>query len=359
MPSLTARGAITRSNLDILWHYPDMLPTPDAAPDVRFLLLPLPEFTMLPFAGFVDKLRFSADDEDYSRQRYCAWQILGLGDGVSSSSGVAIATPLKPEQVRLADYDYLVVFGGRSARRTRQLADSYGPLLRRAAAHGLTLVSIDNACFLLAAAGLLGEARVAMHWRHVQEFRTAFPRIAVSEQLYCIDGRRISCAGGSAAIDLAVELLARHCGRTRALKGLADMLVDAAREPDHRLQSLAEESGAGRHVGRAIGLMRSLLAEAITIDELAARVGISRRQLDRMFRAGVGHSAHDYWQEMRLQHVRWRLLHSDHSLAGLAAEIGIGDSSALCKLFRRRFGHSPGALRRQPTPSDHRRAPFA
>lgn len=42
------------------------------SPDLRFLLLPLPEFALLPFGGFLDKLRFSADDEDYSRQRYCA-----------------------------------------------------------------------------------------------------------------------------------------------------------------------------------------------------------------------------------------------------------------------------------------------
>ena len=39
-------------------------------PDVRFLLLPLPEFSLLPFGGFLDKLRFTGDEEDYSRQRY-------------------------------------------------------------------------------------------------------------------------------------------------------------------------------------------------------------------------------------------------------------------------------------------------
>ncbi len=43
-----------------------------ARPDVRFLLLPLPEFALLPFGGFVDKLRFSADEADRSRQRYCS-----------------------------------------------------------------------------------------------------------------------------------------------------------------------------------------------------------------------------------------------------------------------------------------------
>lgn len=330
---------------------PPSAPPSDAAatPDVRFLLLPLPEFSLLPFGGFLDKLRFAADEADYSRQRHCEWRVLGLAQGqVVSSSGVAIGVELVPEQARLADYDYLVVFGSRTAQGSLSAAVAYGGLLRDAAAQGVTLVSVDNACFLLAELGLLNGYRVALHWRHLQEFRAAFPHLdAVPDQLYCVDGARISCAGGSAAIDLAVELLARHVGRTRALKGLADMLVDAPRAQRHRLASLDEEANAGRHVGRAIALMRARLAQKCGVAELAAQVGLSRRQLDRLFHARFGQSAHDYWQEMRLQHVRWRLLNADHSLAQLADEVGLQDASYLCKVFRKRFGQSPDGLRRQ------------
>jgi transcriptional regulator GlxA family with amidase domain len=316
---------------------------------VRFLLLPLPEFTLLPFGGFLDKLRFSADEADYSRQRRCEWRVLGLKPGhVVSSSGVATEIQVIPEEVRLAAYDYLVVFGGRTARGSQALAADYGGLLREAAALGVTLVSIANACFILAEAGLLNGYRVALHWRHLQEFRAAFPHIqVVEEQLYCLDGPRISCSGGSAAIDLAVELLARHLGRARALKGLADMLVDSPRAQSHRLSSLDEEAHGGRHLGRAIALMHAWLAEKAGIAELAAQIGLSRRQLDRLFHAHFGQSAHDYWQEMRLQHVRWRLLNSTHSLALLADEVGLQDASYLCKVFRKRFGQSPDSMRKQ------------
>lgn len=335
---------------------PPELPSPsppddgDTQPDVSFLLLPVPEFTLLPFGGFLDKLRFSADEADYSRQRHCRWQVLGLQPGhVISSSGVAAEIQVTPGDIRLAEHDYLVVFGGRTARGSQAVAAEYGGLLREAAAQGVTLVSIDNACFLLAALGLLNGHRVAVHWRHRQEFRAAFPAIQVmEEQLYCLDGARISCAGGSAAIDLAVELLARHLGRTRALKGLADMLVDAPRAQGHWLSSLDEDAYAGRHIGRAIALMRSRLGDKTRIDELAAQIGLGRRQLDRLFQAQFGQSAHDYWQEMRLQHVRWRLLNSHHPLALLADEVGLQDASYLCKVFRKRFGVSPDGLRRQP-----------
>ena len=318
------------------------------APDVRVLVLPLPEFTLLPFGGFLDKLRFSADDEDYSQQRYCRWDIVGLTRGsVTSSSGVEVAIQVMPQDLRWSDYDYLVVFGGRSAARTQRHAKAYAPLVKAAARHGLTLVSIDNACFLLAELGLLDGHTVALHPRHAVEFETAFPRIPISAtQLYLFDGKRVSCAGGSAAIDLAVELLVRHCGRARALKGLADMLVDEPRESRHLLKSQGEEPQVGRYAGRAIGLMRKQLASGSTVDAIAAAVGISRRQLDRLFLQQFELTAQAYWQEMRLQHLRWRLVNSTSSLSALADEIGAQDASHVGKLFRRRFGMSPGQFRK-------------
>lgn len=324
-------------------------------PDVRFLLLPLPEFTMLPFGGFLDKLRFSADDEDRSRQRFCAWKMLGLtADPIHSSSGVAVCIDVTAEQVDLQAYDYLVVFGSRTAERSKSLARDYAPLLRRAARAGLSLVCVDNASFLLAKAGLLNGYKVALHWRHVPEFRTAFPRIDIrSEMIYCFDRDRISCSGGSAAIDMAVELLSRHCGRERALKGLADMLIDEPRGEGHRLKSLEAEPEAGRHLSRAISLMRTLMADQMTVSELAARIGIGRRHLDRLFVDRFKISAHEYWSAMRMDHVHWRVLNSNHSLAGIADEVGVGNASNLCRVFRKKFGYSPGTLRSDKLKNNH------
>ncbi|MHC6225318.1 GlxA family transcriptional regulator [Pseudomonas sp. X10] len=318
-------------------------------PDIRLLILPLPEFALLPLGAFLDKLRFSADDEDYSRQRYCSWTLVGLTPApVFSSSGAALQVEATFDQVTLADYDYLVLFGGRSAGATAALAPAYKPLLRRAARAGLKLVCVDNAAFLLAACGLLNGHKVALHWRHEAEFRVSYPRIQVQrEQLYCFDGARISCAGGTAAIDLAVELLTRACGRTRALKGLADMLVDETRDSRHALRSQVVAGVQGRHVQRAIALMHHRMAGSGSVEQLAAELGISRRQLDRLFQESEGMSAKAFWLEMRLQHVKWRLLNSSHSLAQIADEVGMADSSYLGKCVRRRFGCTPAQLRKR------------
>ncbi|MGF1682765.1 GlxA family transcriptional regulator [Photobacterium minamisatsumaniensis] len=319
--------------------------------DVRFLLLPLPEFNMLPFGGFLDKLRFSADDEDYSQQRYCQWIVAGLEAGaIVSSSAITVEAQYALSEVDIEEYDYLVVFGSRSAQSSMRLAESYKPLLRKAASKGVTLVSVDNACFLFAAAGLLKGRKVAVHWRHIQEFSSAFPHISIqAEQLYCIDGKRISCAGGTAAIELAVELLSRHCGKTKALKGLADMLVDETRQQQHHLKSLEENNQSsvyvGRHVRRAIGLMRQHLAHNETVESIAAQLGVSRRQLDRLFFQGYRQTAKDYWLAMKMNHAKWRLTNSAMSLQHIAEEVGISDVSNFCKVFKRFHGATPGSLR--------------
>ena len=321
-------------------------PTP--RPDLRVALLPLPEFALLPFGGFVDKLRFTADEADYSRQRWCTWRVLGLAPGqVRASSGVELAIDTVAKDVHWRDFDLLVVFGGRSAAATEALAPHYRATLRSAAAAGLTLAAIDNASFLLAACGLLDNHAVSLHWRHAAEFRASFPRIRIlDDRLFHVDGKHASCAGGTAAIDLAIALLERACGRPRALKGLADMLVDEARSGQSPLRSMDATQLAPPPLARALALMHTHLATPMGADALAQRAGISRRQLDRLFHEHHGMPAAAYWQELRLQQARWRLINSNHSLAQIADEIGLVDTSHLSRLFRRRFGNSPAAFRR-------------
>ena len=338
-------------------------------PDLRLLLLPLPGFALLPFGAFVDKLRFSADEEDHSRQRYCTWTLLGLdGRAVASSSGVSVVVDIDASangarDIDVADaasdhpgvdsgafdyraFDYLVIFGSRSAEATRSLAASHGRLLRAAVAAGLPLVAIDNASFLLAQAGLLRGYRVALHWRHVAEFRAAFPRIGIeAEAIYCFDRDRITCAGGMAAIDMAVQLLARHCGLERARKGLADMLVDELRPASHHLQSLSGSPDLGRHLSRAVALMRDAMGEPLTVAAIASRIGIGRRHLDRLFVERFGVSAHDHWTAMRMALVHWRLVNSTLSLAAIADEVGLGNAGSLARAFRQHYGCTPTEAR--------------
>lgn len=349
---------IYKQYIDINCGNLDKIMTSSLQNPVSFLLLPLPEFTLLPFAGFLDKLRFSADDADHSQQRYCRWQLTcldPLSDGIQkekhtlvhSSCGVQVAVNHTINSVSFEGVDYLVLFGSRSPRKANQHAKQLKGTLRQAMVQGVTLVAVDNASFILAACGLLDHKSVAIHWRHQQEFSASFPKVKLLEEdLFCLDGNPMTSVGGTAAIDLAVELLARKTGRERALKGLADMIVDEPRSNHHKLKSIPDTAPPNRHLHRAISLMRNYLSEDISIEQIAQQIGLSRRQLDRQFKQAFDHSAHAYWTEMRLQHVHWRLINSHHNLSILSEEVGIKDTRYLSKLIRKRFGQTPAEIRR-------------
>lgn len=315
---------------------------------VRFLLIPLNNFNMLPFGGFLDKLRFSADEADHSQQRYCSWKVLSHNKGlVISSSGIPIRVDIDFSDVKPADFDYVVFFGSRTASESQQQAAYYRSFVRNVVANGIPIVSIDNACFTLAELGLLNRHQTVVHWRHHSEFKATYPKVIVrDEQLYHFDKKLISCTGGSATIDLAVAILQKHVGQTKAEKGLADMLVDENRSMQHRLKSSEQRLYGNRHMDRAISLMQENLEQKISVEQVAALIGISRRQLDRLFQQKLSISARHYWQELRLQHVYWRLKHSNHDLAQLGDEVGVRDISYLCKIFKKRFGVTPGQCRR-------------
>ncbi len=313
------------------------------AKGIRFLLIPLPNFNMLPFGAFLDKLRFSADEDDNSQQRFCSWQVMANESGlILSSSGIPVMVERTPSDVELTHVDYVVLFGSRSAKESQQQAKVYGAFLKKVAAVGVPIVSVDNACFTLAELGLLNGHQVVVHWRHHHEFKADYPQVTVrDEQLYHFDRKVISCTGGSATIDLAIAILQRHLGQAWAEKGLADMLVDETRANHHKLKSSPQARHTNRHIDRAISLMQERMAHDVSVDQIALSIGLSRRQLDRLFEQLFSVSTHQYWQEMRMRHVEWRLRHSSHSLAQLADEVGFKDSSYLCKVFRQRFGMSP------------------
>ncbi|USD43353.1 helix-turn-helix domain-containing protein [Vibrio sp. SCSIO 43135] len=316
------------------------------SPTLRFALLPLEDFAMLPFGGFIDKLRFTADEADSSQQRLCSWKVVGHQQQVRSSSGVLLNIDQHVDDIELTKIDYLVIFGSRTAKQAIEQSNQYGDWIKRAAANGTPLVTLDNGSFLLAKLGLLSNHEVAIHWRHEQEFRSMFPKLRVtSDKLYQFDGKRITCAGGSASIDLAAEILAKHFDQPRALKGLADMLVDETREPVHILRSTKDEYQQDSILNSAIRLMRLHLADATSLEDIAQRIGISRRQLDRKFHAFTQQTAHHYWLNMRLDYAKWRLVNSTLTLSTIADEINVSDASYLSKLLMKRFGQTPNQIR--------------
>ena len=321
---------------------------PTTKPDLRVGFVLLPQFTLVSFAGFLDVLRHAADEADRGRQIHCAWQIVAPTlDPVVSSGGVEV-TPW----ARLGEptrFDCVVVVGGPRSGSGRLPSETLA-FLRRAHDAGRLIAGLGTGCFTLGAAGLLDGRRCSVHFRHAGEFRTRFPKAEVAvHEIYRFDRNVATCPGGTAAIDLAVDIVSCYCGRSRATKGLADLVVDEHRttshvpsHPFHNLESCGDE-----RVETATRLMRQNLSGKRSIGDLAGTLHLTAGQLGRAFRAHTELTPTEVWRAMRLQHARWRLFNASHSVSRIARECGFADAPHFIRWFRRVYGQTPHAARRE------------
>lgn len=312
--------------------------------ELSVAVLLLPQFSLLPLGGFLDALRHAADEADRSRQRYCRWQLCSIdGAAVRASCGAELAVDRALSDLSLNDLDYLVVHAG-LLEGLQGLPEELYQMLRDVAAKDLPLVGLDSGTFALAQSGLMRGYKAAVHWRHLGDYVSRFPDSpAVSDQLLVVDRSRTSCPGGAAAIELAVALLTRHCGRRRALKGMADLQVEGPRAQAKLERGPSVEDP---RLQRVISLMQAQLAQPLTSAKLAQRVGLSTRQLDRLFQMHFNQSARSYYMQLRLQQARWAVEHSVRSFSLIADQTGFCDSAHLLRNFRAQYGETPGALRR-------------
>lgn len=325
-----------------------MIPTPSAIRNeplaVGFVLLQ--RFTMLPFSAFVDCLRLAADDGDRSQQIRCRWQFMSSGgQDVVSSSGATITGchPLTaPER-----FDYIVVIGGvlADSEQEDQQALDY---LCEASRCAVPLVGVCTGAFSLIKAGLMDGRQCCVSWYHHGDLTQRFPDVEpVADRLFIDDGDRLTCAGGIASADLAAYLVERHLGKAWAMKSLHILLIDEARQGNHpQPQPVVFEKVADRTVRRAITILEQHLGQAISVDELARRVGCSRRNIERKFREELGIGPQKFARDLRLRYGLWLLHYTAKSVTEIGERCGFADTAHFSRHFREAFGNTPTAIRK-------------
>ncbi|MCI4644785.1 MAG: GlxA family transcriptional regulator [Hyphomonadaceae bacterium] len=309
--------------------------------NVGFLLVD--GFTLGAFANFVDVLRLSADEDDGSRQINCSWRILGRTSApVKSSCGVSIQPDYRSFEPD--SFDYLVLVGG--VLRNKAGLDPWQiEYLRRAAASGVPLAALCTGVFHLTAAGLMKGYKCCVSWFHHQDFLDQFEKtVPVSDQLYVVDRDRLTCSGGVGSAHLAALLVNRHIGVAAAKKSLSIMMIDQVFGEDvPQPQSDLNMEINDPLVRKAIHFMRQRMNSPPTTPEIAARLGISRRQLERRFQIALGSSPARVCRSLRLRHGALVLARGHRSLSDIAEETGFCDASHFIRSYRNEFGHPPAS----------------
>ena len=302
------------------------------------------EFTLSALANFIDVLRLAGEEADESRDIRCHWLVMASSAGpIRASCGLTISPTsglLDPGSL-----DYIVVVGGLLHRGT-PLDRQTQIYLTSAGRTPVKLVGISTGSFVLCRLGLLEGKKCCISWALYQDFLQEFDReVPVADQLYIIDGNRLTCPGGVGCTHLAADLVRRHLGASLAQKVLRVLMIDQPKQGSSLQPAPPMELVHGNeHVSRALLCMEQNIARPISVPEIAARQGLSSRHLDRLFRQVVGSPPHATYLKLRLKHARW-MLGLDLSLASIAAETGFSDSAHLGKSFKKIYGRNPSEER--------------
>lgn len=221
--------------------------------------------------------------------------------------------------------------------------------LRQQAAGGVALGGIGTGAAVLAQAGLLAGHRATLHWPHVQALADAHAQVVVSSNLYEIDRGRLSCAGGTASLDLLIAWLAQRHGERVGQELLAHFGLERLRGRDERQRApVAARIGHGApKLTEAVALMEANLGEPLPTEDIARLVGVSRRQLERLFKQHLDELPSRYYAELRLARARRLLQQTSHSILQVALSCGFSSGPHFSNAYRARFGHTPRDARSQ------------
>lgn len=311
---------------------------------LRFAFILTEDFSLLAFSCFIEALRELEDHGHMTGRRFCCWEVIGsAGASFRSSCGVKVGAS---HDTRDADsFDHVVVVGGRWEAKTSSAAVGF---LARAAFLAKTIVAIDTGTFVVARAGLMADRRFCLHWFHYREFADEFPQITASmDQIFIVDGNFVSCAGGTWSSDLASHLIAEIWGGEEASRAISLMGLERMRHASHYQAPFFEGSPMVRDtkVSAAIQMIERNCSNPPAVAEIAARVNLSIRQLERRFGTALGMTPAALSRTIRLRFGHWLVLNSTRSLAQIAFDCGFSDQSHFTREFVRCFNVTPGCLR--------------
>jgi transcriptional regulator GlxA family with amidase domain len=303
----------------------------------RFVFVLLESFTMLCFSAAVESLRIA--NRMSGRELY-SWTLMSeTGEPVICSGDIEYR--VNSELIEVLRDDTVMICGGINVQNvtTKKLLN----WLRREARKGPLIAGLCTAGYTLAKAGLLNGKRATIHWENQDSFAEEFEDVELTKSVFVMDGNRITTAGGTSSIDLMLKLVAEHHGEDLA-NAVADQLIYSSIRTDQDTQRLSIPTRIGvRHpkLSLVIQKMEQNIEEPISPSLLAKEVGMSTRQLERLFRRYLNRSPKRYYMELRLQKARNLLMQTDMSVINVALACGFASPSHFSKCYRAHYDTTP------------------
>ena len=303
----------------------------------RFAFVLIDSFSLLSFASGMDALRIA---NRMSNRVLYDWILLGEGgETVSCSAGTSFK--LDNDLIDLKRDDTIMICGGIDiqANTSKKLLN----WIRRETRKGLPVGGLCTAAYVMAKAGILDGRRATIHWENQDSFSEEFTDIELTKSVFIADGSRMTTAGGTSSIDLMLKIIADDHGEELA-NAVADQMIYSSIRTDQDTQRLSVPTRIGvRHpkLSMVIQMMEENIEEPISPSLLARDVGMSTRQLERLFRRYLNRSPKRYYMELRLQKARNLLMQTEMSVINVALACGFASPSHFSKCYRSHYQKTP------------------
>ena len=268
------------------------------------------------------------------------------GEPVADTMGVRY-TPHFAARALPRPPNFIILCTGRNIERYESKA--LLRWLREMARGGAYMGAVSTGAHMLAAAGLLDGYRATIHWQNQASFAETFPRVALTDAIFEIDRNRMTCSGGNAAMDMALQIIAKDHGTDMALRCAKEFLHDRIRSAEDlqhssRLIALRNQSQA---LAEAVSVVDQAPPTEISLDTMIDAAGVSLRQLQRLFRERMQTTPKRYLAEAKLLFARRLLLQSNLKIMEIAAAANFSSQSYFCQRYAKHFGLSPSEERKR------------
>ncbi len=312
-----------------------MLSPKEKEEHIGFFLLA--DFSMMSFSAVLEPLRMA---NRMSGQELYKWHFYGINDQpVYASNGL----PFAPTRLMsdMENINTLIVVAGIGAQHAGD--ESLFRWLRTLVRKGINIGATSTGSLILAKAGILKHRTCTIHWENKEGLAEQFPDLNVTGELYEIDRNVMTCSGGLAGLDMMLHLIAMKHGE-KLSKDVAEQSIHPVIRPAHEKQRMElQHRHQTRHprLLKALELMRANLEEVLTCQEIGDLVGLSTRQLERLFRDQLNVSPATHYISLRLERAKHLLQQSTLSILQISTACGFSSTSYFARCYRKQYGCTP------------------
>jgi len=308
-------------------------------------------------AEIFSRAKIRRSDQPEGRESRC-YRVMTIGINAGpcvTECGIVIRPEMDIEEAPPLDTVFICSgTGGNGEKLNRKLVK----WLKQRAPNTRRIAALGRGIYALASAGLLDGRQAVIHWRFAKDVASRFPKLRVNpNNLFVKDGPFYTCAGGASAVDFALALVEEDYGRHVALALARELVVHVKRSGEHEQYSEAlkfQIQSSDRFADLPAWIL-SHLSDDLSIDVLAQRAAMSRRNFTRLFHEAFGKTPAQFVAEARIAEAQQRLLVPRNSIEGIASSLGFRSADVFSVAFERFTGVRPRiyrALRRAPKSSN-------